>query len=93
VEEGTDLNLLKKVMTREDEIVYKIEDAKWPLKFKLFKDDIFPYEIIMKLAHVPDSNIVFTEVYNGALFMQSIRVLFPNEKYMEVPDKIYRLVN
>jgi hypothetical protein len=47
----------------------------------------------MKLAHVPDSNIVFTEVYNGALFMQSIRVLFPNAKYMEVPDKIYRLVN
>ena len=58
LEEGTDDTLLKKVMTKEDEIVYKIEDAKWPRKFKLFKNDVFPYEVIMKLAHVPDGNIV-----------------------------------
>lgn len=91
LEEGTDETLLKKVMTREDEIVYKIDDAKWPRKFKLFKNDIFPYEIIMKLAHVPDGNIVFIEVHNGAYFLQSVRVLFPNDKYMEVPDKIFRV--
>jgi hypothetical protein len=91
VEEGTDVTLLKKIMTKEDEIVSKIEDAKWPRKFKLYKNDIFPYEIIMKLAHVPDGNIVFTEVYNGALFIQCVRVLFPNDDYMEVPDKIFRL--
>jgi len=92
LEEGTDTTLLKKVMTKEDEIVYKIEDAKWPLKFKLYKDDVFPYEIIMKLVNVPDGNVVITEVYNGALFIKSVRVLFPNEKYMEVPDRIHRII-
>ncbi len=92
LEEGTDETLLKKVMTKEDEIVYKIEDAKWPRKFKLFKNDIFPYEIIMKLAHVPDCNIVFMEVYNGAFFLKSARVVFPNDKYMEIPDKIFCLI-
>jgi hypothetical protein len=92
VEEGTDTTLLKKVMTKEDEIVSKIEDAKWPLKFKLCKDDVFPYEVIMKLAHVPDGNVVFTEVHNGAFFIQSVRVLFPNEKYMEVQDRIHRII-
>ena len=61
----------------------ELTDA-WGIKAHIFDHTI---------AEVPDSNIVFTEVYNGALFMQSIRVLFPNEKYMEVPDKIYRLVN
>lgn len=91
VEEGTDVTLLKQVMTREDEIVFKIEDAKWPMKFKMYKNDVFPYEIIMKLAHVPDGNIIITEVHNGALFIQSLRVSFPNDKYMEVPDKIFRL--
>ena len=92
LEEGTDTTLLKKIMTKEDEIVYKIEDAKWPLKFKLYTDDVFPYEIIMKLAHVPDGNIVLTEVHNGAFFIKSVRILFPNEKYMEVEDRIHRLV-
>ena len=92
IEEGTDTTLLKKVMTKEDEIVFKIEDAKWPLKFKMYKDDVFPYEIIMKLAHVPDGNVVFTEVHNGAFFIQAVRVLFPNEKYMEVQDRIHRLI-
>jgi hypothetical protein len=92
LEEGTDTTLLKKVMTKEDEIVYKIEDAKWPLKFKLYKNDVFPYEIIMKLAHVPDGNVVFTEVHNGAFFIKSVRVLFPNEKYMEVQDRIHRII-
>lgn len=91
VEEGTDLTLLKKVMTPEDEIVTKIEDAKWPRKFKLFKNDVFPYEIIMKLYNVPDGNVGFTEIHNGALALQSIRFEFPNEKLFQVPDKIFRL--
>jgi hypothetical protein len=92
LEEGTDTTLLKKIMTKEDEIVFKIEDAKWPLKFKLYKDDVFPYEIIMKLAHVPDGNVVITEAHNGAFFIKSVRVLFPSEKYMEVPDIIHRII-
>jgi hypothetical protein len=91
VEEGTDLKLLEKVMTKEDEIVFKIETAKWPRKFKLFKNDIFPYEIIMKLYNVPDGSVGFTEIHNGALVLQSIRFEFPNEKFFQVPDKIFRL--
>jgi hypothetical protein len=92
LEEGTDTTLLKKIMTKEDEIVFKIDDAKWPMKFKLYKDDVFPYEVIMKLAHVPDANVVFTEVHNGAFFIQSVRVLFPNEKYIEVQDRLHRII-
>jgi hypothetical protein len=91
VEEGTDLKFLEKVMTLEDEIVTKIETAKWPRKFKLFKNDIFPYEIIMKLYNVPDGNVGFIEIHNGALVLQSIRFEFPNEKFFQVPDKIFRL--
>lgn len=91
VEEGTHLHHLKKMLTREDEIVYKIEDAKWPRKFKLNKNDVFPYEIIMGLRNAPDANIVFTEIYNGILATKSIRLLFPNEKYMESADKIFVL--
>jgi hypothetical protein len=92
LEEGTDTTLLKKVMTKEDEIVYKIEDAKWPLKFKMYKDDIFPYELIMKLSQAPDTNIIITEVRNGAFFIKSHRVVFPNDNYMEVDDRIHCLV-
>ena len=91
VEEGTDLTLLKKLMTTEDEIVTNTEDAKWPRKFKLCKNDVFPYEIIMKLGNVPDGNLVFTEVHGGALVCQSVRYEFPNENYFQVPDKIFRL--
>jgi hypothetical protein len=91
LEEGTDTTLLKKIMTTDDEIVFKIEDAKWPRKFKLFKNDIFPYEIIMKLNNVPDGNLIFMEVHNGAYVLQSIRFEFPNEKCFQVPDKIFRL--
>ena len=91
VEEGTDLTLLKKVLTVEDEIVYNNEVAKWPRKFKLFKNDVFPYEIIMKLYNVPDGNVGFTEIHNGALVLQSIRFEFSNEKFFQVPDKIFRL--
>lgn len=92
LEEGTDTALLQKVMTKEDEFVFKIEDAKWPMKFKIYKDDIFPYEIIMKLVNAPEGNIMITEVHNGAFFIKSHRVLFPNEKYMEVDDKIHRII-
>lgn len=89
VEEGTDTTVLKKLMTVEDEIINKIEDAKWLRKFQLFKRDVFPYEVVMKLAHVHDANLVFTEVYKGALFVKSLRVTFPNDKYYDVEDKIY----
>jgi hypothetical protein len=92
LEEGTDTTLLKKVMTKEDEFVFKIEDAKWPLKFKMYKDDIFPYELIMKLSQAPEGNIIITEVHNGAFFIKSHRVVFPNDKYFEVDDRIHRLV-
>lgn len=91
VEEGTDLTLLKKLMTAEDEIVYKEDDAKWPRKFKILKNDIFPYEIVMKLASVPDANIIFNEVSYGSLFSKTIRFTFPNEEYMKVPDKIFTI--
>lgn len=91
VEDGTDLTILKKLVTAEDEIVTKIEDAKWPRKFMMFRNDIFPYEIIMKLANVPDGNVVFTEVHNGTLFKQSVRYSFPGENCYQVPDKIFSL--
>ena len=92
LEEGADTTLLKKVMTKEDEIVYKIKDAKWPIKFKMYKDDIFPYELIMKLSQAPEGNIIITEVRNGGFFIKSHRVVFPNDKYFEVDDRIHRLV-
>lgn len=90
-EEGTDLTILKKILTAEDEIVTKIEAAKWPRKFTLFKNDIFPYEIIMKLANFPDANLACVEVHNGALFTHSIRYQFPCEECYQTPDKIFRL--
>ena len=91
VEEGTDTRMLKSIMTNEDEIVYSEEEAKWPRKFKMFKNDVFPYEIIMKLDKIPDGNIVFIEVHKGSLFLPSLRVFFPNDQYFEVPDKIFRV--
>jgi hypothetical protein len=89
LEEGADDKLIKKVLTKEDEIVYKIEDAKWPHKFKIFRNDIFPYEIIMKLHSAPDKNLVFTEIHNGALVLKSLRFLVPNNEYAEIQDRIF----
>jgi hypothetical protein len=45
----------------------------------------------MKLYNVPDGNVGFIEIHNGALVLQSIRFEFPNEKFFQVPDKIFRL--
>lgn len=93
LEEGTDTTFLKKIMTKEDEIVYKIEDATRPRKFILFKNDVFPYEIIMKLENMPDGNIMFYEVQNGALVLRSVRVLSSsNQNLFETSEKIYKLV-
>jgi hypothetical protein len=90
VEEGTDVSILKRIMTKEDEIVSKFEDAKWPRKFVILRDDIFPYEIVMSLKDAPDGNITFREVYNNALNLRSTRVFFPNDKNMNVELKIFR---
>lgn len=92
VEKGADLTQLKKVVTKEDEIIYNIEDAKWPRKFKITKNDVFPYAVIMGLHHAPDANIFFTEIYNGALALKSLRFFFPTQMYAESADKIMVLV-
>lgn len=92
VEEGTDVSLLKRIMTKEDEIVSKIDDAKWPRKFVILKNDVFPYEIVMSLKDAPDGNITFKEVYNNSLTLRSTRVFFPNDTNMNVELKIFRHV-
>lgn len=92
VEDGTDVTLLKKIMTREDEIVYKFEDAKLPRKFVISKRDVFPYELIMNLYHVPDVNVVFPIRINYALVSKMHRFHFPSNEWAEAQTSIYTVV-
>lgn len=89
VENDVDIKLLKKLLTREDEIVYKIEDSKWPRKFILNNRDVFPYEIIMRLSEFPDANIVFPIVQNFGLVGRAQRFYFPNDLWVESNIKIF----
>jgi hypothetical protein len=89
VQNGTDTTLLEKLMTREDEIVSKIEDAKWPRTFFLYKGDVFPFEIIMKLRDAPDGDINYVEILNGSLMNYSTRVRFANGASFTCTDKIF----
>jgi hypothetical protein len=90
IEKGTDTRILKKIMTREDEIVEKgCTTCKWPRQFYLNKDDIFPYDIIMRLQYIPEKNIVFREIFNFAVQMKSCRYTCQSPDAVEVNEVIY----
>jgi len=90
IEKGTDIRVLKQIMTGDDEIVEKgVATCKWPRQFYLNKDDIFPYDIIMRLHNIPEKNVVFREIVNFAVYGKSHRYACPSPDGVEVNDIIF----
>ena len=93
VQKGTDTTLLKRLVTPEDEIIeqygYTVH-CRWPRQFLLKNDDIFPYEIIMRLHTLPDHNVQFRECVNFACDGLSRRYMCASDEELKVNEVIYR---
>ena len=90
IEKGTDTRILKQIMTDDDEIVEKgVTTCKWPRQFYLNKDDVFPYDIIMRLQYLPEKNVVFQEIHNFCVRGKSHRYACPSPEGIEVNETIF----
>jgi hypothetical protein len=93
VQKGTDTTLLKRLVTPEDEIIEQygdLIDCQWPRQFLIKNDDIFPYEIIMRLRTLPEYNVKFQECLNFACHGVTRRYMCASQDEAEVKDVIYR---
>jgi len=76
--DANQVNILERLVTKEDRIVSRVEDAEGPLVFVLEKNDIVPVNVIMSLDNIrKQGSVQFPVLKNG--YMESYEVRFINK--------------
>ena len=91
--DANQVNILERLVTKEDRIVSRIEDAEGPLVFVLEKNDIVPVNVIMSLDNIrKQGSVQFPVLKNG--YMESYEVRFINKlvpTLLRCPEPIINL--